>query len=406
MRGTKETEKERLRDRKIDRVVILVFDSLGVGELPDAAEYGDAGANTVANLAAAVGGLSLPTLEMLGLGNIIAIDGVPPAVNPQACYGKMAEKSCGKDTTVGLWEMMGLITKSPFPVFPTGFPPEVIEAFEKEIGRRVLGNKTASGTEIIEELGEKHAATGYPIVYTSADSVFQIAAHEEVIPIDKLYEMCLAARQILQGTLGVDRVIARPFIGKPGGYTRTDRRKDFGLPPAGKMVLDYAAAANVPVYSVGKVWDVFSGRGIREACKTKNNGNAFDVTADLIRKGKQGIIFTILGDFDSLWGHRNDINGYAKGLLEADICLGSLMKDLKEEDILLITADHGCDPTLPGTDHTREYVPLLVYGNRLKKGVNLGVRTTMADAGMTVADILGFDASGAGTSFAKDILAI
>lgn len=393
-----------MREGKIDRVIILIFDSLGVGELPDAVAYGDVGANTLGNLAAAVGGLKLPALKGLGLGNIIDIQGVPPVANPKACYGKMTEKSHGKDTTVGLWEMMGLITENPFPVFPGGFPPEVIGAFEGEIGCRILGNKAASGTDIIKELGKEHMATGYPIVYTSADSVFQIAAHEDVVPTDRLYEMCMAARGILQGTLGVDRVIARPFKGKPGAFVRTERRKDFGLPPTGRMVLDYAAAAGISVSAVGKVWDVFSGRGIKESIKTKNNKDAFKATSDLIKEGKPGIIFTILGDFDTLWGHRDDINGYAKGLLEADTMLGKLLKVMTERDVLLIAADHGCDPTLPGTDHTREYVPLLASGKALKTGASLGVRTTFADAGRTVADLLGFAAPVAGRSFAKDII--
>jgi phosphopentomutase len=388
----------------IDRVIILIFDSLGIGELPDAEAYGDAGANTLANLAAAVGGMRLPVLAELGLGNIADIPGVAPAAEPLACYGKMAEKSHGKDTTVGLWEMMGLITVNPFPVFPGGFPPDVIGAFEHEIGCPIIGNKAASGTEIIEELGPEHMRTGRPIVYTSADSVFQIAAHEDVVPTEKLYDMCMAARGILKGSLGVDRVIARPFTGRPGSFVRTEKRKDFGLPPTGKMVLDYAAEAGVRVVSIGKVWDVFSGRGIKETVKTKNNKEAFAKTTERIREGKPGIVFTILGDFDTLWGHRDDIDGYAKGLLEADSSLKRLLKALKESDVLLIAADHGCDPTFPGTDHTREYVPLLMFGEGLKNGVNVGVRMTFADAGRTVAEILGFPAPVSGISFAKDIL--
>lgn len=390
----------------ISRVIILVFDSLGVGALPDADAYGDAGANTIANVALAVGGLRLPMLERLGLGSITGIKGVPPAEKPLGCYGKMAERSHGKDTTVGLWEMMGVVTENPYPVFPDGFPGEVIAEFEREIGCAVLGNKAASGTEIIDELGAKHLETGYPIVYTSADSVWQIAAHEDIVPVPQLYEMCLKARNILKDSLGVDRVIARPFKGTPGHFVRTERRKDFGLAPTDKMVLDYAAASGVKVWSVGKVWDVFSGRGIAEAVKTKNNAEGFAETGLLIKEGKPGIVFTILGDFDTLWGHRNDLNGYAKGLLEADKTLEGLISELRDYDVLIITADHGCDPTLTGTDHTREYTPLLVYGKALKKGVYLGERESLADVGKTIAKLLGFEAPVSGNSFADDILNI
>jgi phosphopentomutase len=390
----------------INRVIVLVFDSLGVGALPDAADYGDAGANTVANIAAAVGGLRLPTLERLGLGNITNIKGVPPAKTPQACYGKMAELSHGKDTTVGLWEMMGVVTKNPFPVFPDGFPAEVVAEFEREIGRPVLGNKAASGTEIIEELGAEHMATGSPIVYTSADSVWQIAAHEDVIPIPALYDMCLAARKILTGSLGVDRVIARPFTGAPGHFIRTANRKDFGLAPADRMLLDYAADAGVKVRTVGKVWDVFSGRGIAESVRTKDNADGFAKTRTLLEEEEPGLVLTILGDFDSLWGHRNDAEGYAKGLLEADSMLEDLLGALRDSDILIITADHGCDPTLPGTDHTREYAPLLTTGKSLKKGVFLGKRASFSDVGLTIAEIIGFEAPIPGSSYAEDILNI
>ncbi len=392
--------------KNIERVIILVFDSLGVGALPDAEAYGDAGANTIANIAAAVGGLRLPTLTKLGFGGITSVKGVPPVKRPLACYGKMAELSHGKDTTVGLWEMMGLVTKNPFPVFPAGFPAEVVTEFERRIGCPVLGNKAASGTEIIEELGEKHMATGFPIVYTSADSVWQIAAHEDVVPVPKLYEMCLTARRILTGSLGVDRVIARPFTGEPGRFVRTDRRKDFGLAPTEKMALDYAKEAGVKVWSVGKVWDVFSGRGIAEAIKTKDNAEGFAKTGTLIKEGKPGIVFTILGEFDTVWGHRNDIKGYAKGLLEADKMLDILIGGLLSTDVVIITADHGCDPTMPGTDHTREYTPLLAYGKALRQGVNLGERPSFADAGKTISDLLGFKAPVTGNSFAKDIIKI
>ncbi len=390
----------------INRVILLIFDSLGVGALPDAAAYGDAGANTIVNIAVAVGGLRLPTLTGLGLGAVADIKGVPPVKSPLGCYGKMAERSHGKDTTVGLWEMMGLITENPFPVFPAGFPADVVAEFERRIGCPVLGNKAASGTEIIEELGKEHMATGYPIVYTSADSVWQIAAHEDTVPVPRLYEMCLTARNILTGSLGVDRVIARPFKGKPGDFVRTERRKDFGLAPSAKMMLDYAEEAGVKVWSVGKVWDVFSGRGITKAVKTKNNADAFAKTGRLLKEGKTGIIFTILGEFDTVWGHRNDVKGYVKGLLEADKMLEILLGTMSQSDVLVITADHGCDPTTPGTDHTREFVPLLVYGKGIKRGVSLGERSSFSDVGKTISDLLGFKAPIAGISFYKDITII
>ncbi|MFA5867840.1 MAG: phosphopentomutase [Actinomycetota bacterium] len=387
----------------ISRVIILVFDSLGVGALPDAAAYGDVGANTIANIAAAVGGLRLPALTKLGFGLITDIKGVPPVKAPLGCFGKMAERSHGKDTTVGLWEMMGLVTENPFPVFPAGFPAEVVAEFERRIGCPVLGNKAASGTEIIEELGAEHMATGSPIVYTSADSVWQIAAHEDVVPVPRLYEMCLTARNILTGSLGVDRVIARPFKGKQGHFVRTERRKDFGLAPTEKMVLDYAKEAGVKVWSVGKVWDVFSGRGITEAVKTKNNADAFTQTGLLLKEGEPGIVFTILGEFDTVWGHRNDVEGYAKGLLEADSMLETLLGEMRQTDVLIITADHGCDPTMPGTDHTREYVPLMVYGKGIRRGVSLGERSSFSDVGKTISDLMGFKVPVAGNSFYNDI---
>lgn len=387
----------------IDRVVILVFDSMGVGAQADAAEYGDAGANTLANIARESGGLDMPVMETLGLGNIIPIDGIRPAITPHAAFGKLTEISHGKDTTVGLWEMMGHPTKFAFPVFPEGFPPSVVQKFTEQIGCGIIGNKAASGTDIVEELGDEHVRTGKPIVYTSADSVFQIAAHEDIVPVDTLYEYCLAARGILTGELGVDRVIARPFKGKAGAYTRTENRKDFGLPPQGKMLLDYAAEAGLPVIGVGKVRDVFSGRGISDYVKTKNNAQGFEETGRIVRGGDTGIVMTILGDFDTLWGHRNDVDGYAKGLVEADRLLGKVIADLKEGDVLFIVADHGCDPTMPGTDHSREYVPVLAFGSQVKP-VDVGTRTSMSDIGKTVAEVLRIEADIPGISFAKDIL--
>ncbi|HEY3373885.1 MAG TPA: phosphopentomutase [Candidatus Aquicultor sp.] len=388
----------------IRRAIIIVLDSVGVGELPDAACYGDEGSNTLGNTARAVGGLSLPNLGRMGLGNIIGVEGVPPTTNPDAYFGKMAELSVGKDTTTGHWEMMGIVLERAFPTYPHGFPPDVLEPFEKTIGRGTLGNKPASGTAIIEELGPEHMKTGKPIVYTSADSVFQIAAHEEVIPVEELYRMCQIARDILQGPHAVGRVIARPFIGEPGGFKRTHRRRDFSLKPPSKTVLDYAQEAGYSVYGVGKISEIFAGQGINAAVHTENNMHGVDETLIAMDKQEQGIIFTNLVDFDSLWGHRNDAEGYAHGLEAADTRLPEILAQLSDGDILIITADHGCDPTTPSTDHSREYAPLLVYGRMLKNPRSLDTRRTFADIGKTVADLLGFDAPVYGSSFKGELV--
>lgn len=383
------------------RAVIIIMDSAGIGELPDAAKYGDIGSNTIGNIAAQMEGFQLPNMEKMGLGNIAAIKGVAAQQNPTACYGKMDEKSPGKDTTTGHWEIAGLILDKAFPTYPDGFPEEVIEAFEKAVGRKTLGNVVASGTEIIDRLGEEHMKTGYPIVYTSADSVFQIAAHESIIPIDELYVMCQKARDLLTGEHAVGRVIARPFKGEAGNFKRTSNRKDFSLDPNGKTVLDFAVEKGLQVKAVGKIEDIFSKKGITDAVHTKNNMEGVDRTLEYMKEDFGGIVFTNLVDFDMVYGHRNNVEGYGKALMDFDARIPEILKEMKEEDLLVITADHGCDPTTPSTDHSREYVPILVYGKKLRQGVNLGVRSTFADLASTIADYLGLDATLKGESFLK-----
>ena len=373
----------------IQKVILIVLDSVGVGELPDAAKYGDEGSNTLGNVAKAVGGLSLPNMQKMGIGNIIDIEGVPAVKEPTAAYGKAAEKSAGKDTTTGHWELAGVILERPFPVYPDGFPPELIEEFEKRIGRKVLGNKVASGTEIIKELGDEHVKTGRPIVYTSADSVFQIAAHEEVIPVKQLYDICKIAREILRGEHGVARVIARPFVGKSGEYLRTYNRADFSLKPPHDTLLDKVVRAGMEVIGVGKIWDIFAGQGITKAMHTEGNMDGVDKTLEAIDMIQKGLVFSNLVDYDMLYGHRNDPVGYAKALEEFDWRLPEILEKLGDNDVLIITADHGCDPTTVSTDHSREYVPVLVYGDRIKAGVKLGTLSSFSDIGQTVTDFLG-----------------
>jgi phosphopentomutase len=386
--------------RSFERVIWIVLDSVGIGAMPDAAAYGDEGSDTLGNIARQRS-LSLPTLTRFGLANIRPLAGLHPVREPAAAYGKCTLASPGKDTTTGHWEMAGIILDKPFPVYPNGFPADVMQAFEAAIGRGTLGNKAASGTEIIKELGEEHVRTGRPIVYTSADSVFQIAAHESVIPLQELYSICHAAREILRGPHEVGRVIARPFTGEPGHFTRTSNRKDFAVPPPEGMLLDRLAECGIPVRAIGKISDIFLGRGITDSQKTKDNadGMAKIVAAMDLREG--GLIFANLVDFDQLFGHRNDVEGYAAALEAVDRWLPSL--PLATSDLLLLTADHGCDPTTPSTDHSREYTPLLVYGDRVNAGFNLGTRASLADVGQTVAENFGASIS-AGTSFLKDIL--
>lgn len=386
------------------RAAIIVMDSVGIGELPDAEKYGDKGSNTLGNIATRINNFSLPNLEELGLGNIDGIKGIKSVKIPKGSYGRMAEKSAGKDTTTGHWEIAGIILDRPFPVYPNGFPDEIIKEFEKRINRGVLGNKAASGTEIIKELGQEHVNTGYPIVYTSADSVFQIAAHEDVIPVERLYEMCEIARELLKGEHAVGRVIARPFIGENGNYTRTDRRRDFSLKPVKKTVLDFISEHGKEVKAVGKIEDIFSGQGITEAVHTHSNMDGVDKTLEFMKQDFEGVIFTNLVDFDMLYGHRNDVKGYAEALVEFDKRVPEILKYLKPDDILFITADHGCDPTTQSTDHSREYVPILITGKKVKKNVNLGTRGTYADIAATVADFFNIKAEVEGISFLKEIL--
>lgn len=387
-------------------MIIIVLDSCGVGELPDAARYGDEGSSTLPHTAEAVGGLRLPVLEQLGLGRIVPVRGVGAVSRPDAAFGKLTERSPGKDSTTGHWELMGIILDRPFPTYPNGFPADVIDAFERRAGTKTLGNVVASGTQIIDELGPEHARTGLPIVYTSADSVFQIAAHEEVIPVERLYELCAAAREILTGEHAVSRVIARPFRGAPGQYARTERRRDFSLPPPRPTVLDRATAAGYHVTGVGKVPDIFAGSGITEAVHTSDDLDGVARTAAAMDRLVSGIVFANLVDLDSKYGHRNDPAGYARDLEAIDGALPEVCRRLGERDLLVITADHGNDPTTPSTDHSREYTPLLLTGPRLIPGVDLGVRETFADVGATVADALGVAWDGPGTSFLRTIAAV
>lgn len=382
---------------------MIVLDSCGIGELPDASQYGDQGSNTIANTATAVGGLRLPNLKKLGLGNIHDISGVAPQKNALSNFGKMAEVSPGKDSTTGHWEIAGLILNRPFPVYPHGFPEEIIEEFEKAVGKEILWNKPASGTEIIRKLGEEHKRTGKPIVYTSADSVFQVAAHQEIIPVEKLYDMCEKAREILKGEHGVGRVIARPFVGEPGSFQRTEKRKDYSLPPPGKTILDILKENNYQVVGIGKIEQLFAGRGLTESFHTKNNMDGMDKLVKSIQKEIKGLVFINLIDFDMLWGHRNNYKDFAKGLEEFDLWLPQFLHLLKEDDLLIITADHGCDPTTPSTDHSREYVPLLIYGKGIKGGVNLGIRKCFCDVAKTLAEIFEVKGTENGKSFWKEI---
>jgi phosphopentomutase len=384
-------------DGNFRRVAWIVLDSVGIGEMPDAAAYGDSGSDTLGNIARKRT-LHLPNLEKLGLGNIKPLDHVAPADHPTAAFGRCALASPGKDTTTGHWEMAGIHLAKPFALYPHGFPPEIMQEFEQRIGRGTLGNYAASGTEIIKQLGEEHMRTGKPIIYTSADSVFQVAAHEEVIPLWELYKICETAREMLHGPYEVGRVIARPFIGKPGAFTRTPNRKDFAVPPPRGMLLDQLEDKNIPVFSIGKIFDVFLGRGIQEHEKTKNNTDGMAKTLAALDEFDQGLLFVNLVDFDQLYGHRNDVEGYAGALEEFDGWLPSLYRKLSTNDLLILTADHGCDPTTPSTDHSREYVPLLAYRPRKPQGSNLGLRSTLSDIGQTVAQNFGTRIS-EGTSF-------
>jgi len=373
-----------------DRVIWIVLDSVGIGALPDAGDYDDVGRSTLGHIAEARP-LRLPNLVKLGLGNIAPLKHLPPALAPLASFGKGVTHSPGKDTTTGHWEMAGVWLAQAFPVYKQGFPPEIMEAFEEQIGRKSIGNKAASGTEIIKELGEEHVRTGKPIVYTSGDSVFQIAAHEEVIPIAELYRMCEVARKLLDGKHRVGRVIARPFAGTPGNFTRTARRHDYAVDPPKPMLLDVLQERQVPVFGIGKIHDIYNGRGVDEYVTTKSNADGMEKLAEAARERKHGLIFCNLVDFDMLYGHRKDVEGFARSLEEFDAALTEYLPLLGSGDLLLLTADHGCDPDprWETTDHSREYVPILAYSPAEAVGKDLGIRATLADMGQTVAEIFG-----------------
>ncbi|HZS52656.1 MAG TPA: phosphopentomutase [Bryobacterales bacterium] len=383
------------------RVIWIVLDSVGAGEMPDADRYGDRGSDTLGNIARRRP-MRLPNLRRLGLANIKPLENLPPAESPAGAYGRAALLSPGKDTTTGHWEMAGIILEKPLPLFPRGFPRDFMDEFERRIGRGTLGNCAASGTEIIQRLGAEHMRTGSPIIYTSADSVFQVAAHEEVIPLAELYRICEIAREMLRGPLEVGRVIARPFLGSPGSFTRTANRRDYAIPPPAGMLLDKLTEAGVPVHAVGKIADVFNHRGITSFVKTKSNDDGTSRTIEAAKQRDRGLIFTNLVDFDMLYGHRNDVEGYAAALESFDQRLPELESILRPGDLVLLTADHGCDPTTPSTDHSREYVPVLAFGPRVRPGVNLGTRATLADLGQTVAANFGARIA-VGTSFLQEI---
>jgi phosphopentomutase len=384
------------------RIIVIVLDSVGAGALNDASAYGDEGSNTLGNIARQVG-LRVPTLRRLGLDRIVDIGEPVSGETPQAAIGRMAEASAGKDSVTGHWEMMGIVLDRPFPVFPNGFSKELIDTFEQRIGRATLGNYAASGTKIIDDLGAEHMRTGKPIVYTSADSVFQIAAHEDIIPIEEQYRINAIAFDLMVRGQGLGRVIARPFVGQPGSFTRTANRKDFAMPPTSETVLDRLKAAHVQVIAVGKIEDLFARQGITRAIHTTSDDDGVDVVSSEMASTPRGLIFANLVDFDTLYGHRNDVAGYAANLERFDARLKDLLPRLRHDDLLVVTADHGNDPTTQSTDHSREHVPLLVTGPSVKAGVNLGTRKTFADLGQTIADNFGVTPMPNGTSFLKDL---
>ena len=388
-----------------NRIIILILDACGVGELPDAAQYGDQGAATIPHVARAAHGLKMPACGRLGLGNIVAIDGVPAEASPTACFGKLAETSPGKDSTTGHWEIAGVHLTEPFPLFPEGFPDDIVKKFEQAAGVKTIGNVAASGTEIIKQLGEQHLKTGALILYTSADSVFQLAAHEDLYPPERLYEICRIARGLLTGKYNVGRVIARPFIGTPGHFERTPGRRDFSLAPPSDTVLDLLVKSGRSVFAIGKIHDLFAEQGISDYVKTSDNTEVMDQLIATVRDNTtHTLIFANCVDFDMLWGHRNDEIAFARGLEAFDLRLAELLPLVRPDDLFIITADHGCDPAIKtSTDHTREYVPLLVYGPQARHGVNLGVRKTFADIAATIADNFKLPHSFAGSSFLSDI---
>ncbi len=385
------------------RAIVIVLDSVGIGELADAALYDDQGSNTLGNIAAAVP-LNIPTLASMGMSRLVSLPH-PPVSAPTAAYGRMAERSAGKDSVTGHWELMGVILDRAFPTFPQGFPADVIAQFEQRIGRQSIGNVVASGTAVIDELGPEHMETGFPIVYTSADSVFQIAAHEAIVPVPQLYQWCEAAYDICVKGLGLGRVIARPFIGLPGSFQRTPNRHDYAMPPIGETLLDRLVARGHQVMSVGKISDLFAGRGISKAHPTTSDADGVDTVESLMATVDRGLIFANLVDFDAVYGHRNDTPGYAANLERFDARLAVLLPRLRADDLLVITADHGNDPTTPSTDHSREHVPVLVAGQRVRAGVDLGTRASFADLGQTLAENFGVGPLTNGTSFLAELFA-
>jgi phosphopentomutase len=380
---------------------VIVLDSVGIGELPDAPLYEDQGSNTLGNIAAAVP-LSIPHLAAMGLSKLVPLGGAPVAP-PVSAYGRMAERSKGKDSVTGHWELMGVVLERPFPTFPNGFPRELIVEFETRIGRESIGNVVASGTAIIDELGPLHMETGYPIVYTSADSVFQIAAHEGIVPVAQLYKWCNIAYELAVQGLGLGRVIARPFIGLPGSFQRTSNRHDYAMPPVADTLLDRLIAAGHHVSAVGKISDLFAGRGISESHPTASDRDGVDRVEQLMTTQARGLIFANLVDFDTVYGHRNDAAGYARNLEAFDARLPGVIAKLRDDDLLVITADHGNDPTTPSTDHSREHVPVLLHGGKVKPGVDIGTRQSFADLGQTLADVFGVGPLPHGTSFLSSI---
>jgi phosphopentomutase len=389
---------------KVNQAIVIVLDSVGIGDAPDADAYDDLGSNTLGNTARAVGGLHLPNMAGLGLGYLGEFAGIPKVSYPSGAYGRLTEVSAGKDTTTGHWELAGVSSPIPFPLFPDGFPRFFIAEFEKRVGRKTIGNYPASGTVILEELGEQHVKTGDLIVYTSGDSVFQIAAHEQIVPIEELYRTCLTAREMLTGDLAVARVIARPFVGEPGNFRRTENRRDYSLLPPRDTILDKLSAGGWMVAGVGKIEDIFAHRGITDSNHTGNNLATVDGAIEFIQTRRPGLIFANLVDFDALYGHRNNPEGYAQALETFDQNLPRIMQAMTEKDILFITADHGNDPTTPSTDHSRERVPLLVAGSPVKGNISIGTRATFADLAATLADLFGVDSTGEGNEFASLLL--
>jgi len=388
---------------RIKRAILVVLDGVGAGANPDAHAYGDDGASSLEHCAQAIGGLELPNLGSIGLGNITPILGTPPIERAKGGYGRMAEAGAGKDSVTGHWEITGVVLQKALPTYPHGFPADVVEQFEHAIGRKVLGNKPASGTEIIKELGEEHVRTGRPILYTSADSVFQVAAHQVVIPLEELYHMCKLARNMLTGENAVGRVIARPFIGTPGNFKRTEHRRDFALAPPGTTLLDILKESGKEVIGIGKIEDLFAGRGLTQREHTETNRDGMAATLRWLERDFTGLLFVNLVEFDMLWGHRRDSQGYAQALREVDSWFAKVQQVMRQDPAIFFSADHGVDPTYRGSDHTREEVPLLAYGKPVRAGVNLGVRATFADLGQTLAQALGVEPLAAGTSFAGEL---